>query len=220
MAVNAVTGLGMQVLIYKTPTEIVRVTNITSFPDIGSTPTTKDTTNKDNQIYESKIAGLQPLPVLEFALIAPPKNKDGSDLLSQLDDLDRNATYDIELTNPLGRSKRSGRAQVSVRNNSNNNDDVQMATLSLTCSALNKSTYFEAFQIFYDANGGKGPVPVDEGWYEASDVVTILDGKGLYYSSKQFEEWSTTPDGTGTTYQPGATLSLTENMTLYAQYGA
>jgi len=213
------TGLGMQVVIYKSQTDIIRVNHITSFPDIGGTPQTIDSTNKDNQKYQSSIQGLQPLPTLEFGFVAPPLSNDGKDLISRLQGLDRDASYDIDLNNPNGNAKNSGRAQVSVRRNANTNDDLQTGTLSLVLSRLSDDIFFEAFQLFYDANGGKGPLPIDLGWYEASDNVTVLDGAGLWFGNDVFAEWNTSKDGTGTTFAPGAVLNLTQNMTLYAQFG-
>jgi len=219
MAEDAVIGLGMQVTINKSRTETIRVNHITSFPELGSAPETKETTNKDNQGYRSYVQGLQDLPVMDFVFNAPPLAKDGSDLLSRLQSLDRSQTYDVELTNPLGKWKKTLRAQVSVRNNANTNDDVQTATLSLTASSSGPWKYYEAFQMFYDSNGGKGPQPVDLGWYEPSDNVIVLDGEGLYYGQTDFRAWNTSADGTGTEFLPGAVVNLTGNMTLFAQYG-
>ena len=209
----------MQVIIYKSQTDIIRVNHITSFPDIGSAPQTLETTNKDNQVYRSYIQGLQDLPVLDFGFNAPPLSKDGSDLLSKLQKLDRSETYDVELTNPLGKWKRTLRAQVSVRDNANTNDDVQTGTLSLTASRMSERLFYEAFQLFYDANGGKGPMPIDLGWYEPSDNITIMDGEGLYYGSTLFRAWNSMSDGSGAELMPGAVLNLTETMTLFAQFG-
>ena len=40
----------------------------------------------------------------------------------------------------------------------------------------------------------------------------------VYYAGKQFAGWNTKADGTGTAYAIGETITLTENITLYAQY--
>lgn len=219
-AEKGITGLGQSIFIFKSRNEVIRVDNVQGFPDIGSTPKTIDTTNKDNQTYTSSIKGLQELPVFEFTFLNPVMTKDGSDLMSKLQELEISGeSYDFELVNPNGKEKRTGRGQFSVRNNSNNNDDLQMCTLSLIVNRLSYRTFFEAYQLFYDANGGKGPLPSDIRWYEASDNASVLDGEGLYFGAMDFMSWNSARDGTGTDFAPGAEISLTQNMTLYAKYG-
>src|SRR5690606_28115733 len=52
------------------------------------------------------------------------------------------------------------------------------------------------------------------------DSVTVLGNAGdLVRSGYSFNSWNTEANGTGTSYEPGGSLTLTsENVTLYAQW--
>ena len=216
---EAASGLGMQLSIYKTPTEVLRIPQITQVPDIGSSPKAIDTSNKDNRKYTTSIPGLQDLGTLDFTFIAPPMDETGKDVLSELQKLDESKAYGVVFSNPNGRWKRNLSAYIAVRNAGNSNDDVQTAVISLTVASMSDMIFYKAFQIEYDANGGVGAVPVDNRWYEASELVTVMAGAGLMMGALPFLGWNSAKNGTGTSYAPGATLSLTGNMTLYAKYG-
>ena len=77
----------------------------------------------------------------------------------------------------------------------------------------------KSYTVFFDANGGEGSVLDARVTYDQS--LTLPDGKTLFYAGYSFVGWNTAPDGTGTNYTPGQTISgLTEeeNLTLYAQW--
>ena len=71
--------------------------------------------------------------------------------------------------------------------------------------------------VVYDANGAAGSV-TDNTAYSSGSQVTVQPADGLTYEGAAFTGWNTEADGTGTTYQPGATFNITETTTLYAQW--
>lgn len=76
------------------------------------------------------------------------------------------------------------------------------------------------YRVYYDANGGSGSEPVDVTEYETSDEVSVAaQGSLSKYSYYAFMGWNTSSDGTGTTYQPGATMTMpASDVTLYAKW--
>ncbi|MCO7175459.1 InlB B-repeat-containing protein [Sporolactobacillus kofuensis] len=77
----------------------------------------------------------------------------------------------------------------------------------------------QAYQITYDPNGGTGTVPTDPTNYSNGDSVTVKGNSGnLVKTGFSFNGWNTKADGTGTAYQPESALTVTGNVTLYAQW--
>lgn len=74
--------------------------------------------------------------------------------------------------------------------------------------------------VTYNDNGKtNGNVPVDATNYDSGDVVTVLGNTGnLEKTGFEFIGWNTAANGSGTPYAPGATFSITESVTLYAQW--
>ncbi|MCD7947999.1 MAG: InlB B-repeat-containing protein [Oscillospiraceae bacterium] len=74
------------------------------------------------------------------------------------------------------------------------------------------------YDVLYDANGGTG-VFVDTG-IPGGTAYTILSPEATVISRPGyvFTGWNTQPDGSGTMYQPGDTVTITGNLTLYAQW--
>jgi uncharacterized repeat protein (TIGR02543 family) len=71
-------------------------------------------------------------------------------------------------------------------------------------------------KITYDANGGTGSVAADYGYPDSA----LADGSALERSGFEFVGWNTQANGRGTSYSAGNTLSLTADVTLYAQWSA
>ncbi|MCD7947110.1 MAG: InlB B-repeat-containing protein [Oscillospiraceae bacterium] len=72
--------------------------------------------------------------------------------------------------------------------------------------------------VTYNANGGKGSF-TDVGLVFGSEYVILSPQEtGIYFENHIFGGWNTAPDGSGTTYQPGDVIVLTEDVTLYAQW--
>jgi uncharacterized repeat protein (TIGR02543 family) len=77
-----------------------------------------------------------------------------------------------------------------------------------------------AYLVTYSGNGNTtGTAPTDTASYKAGDPV-ILAGKGdLAKTGYTFTGWNSTADGTGTTWQPGASVSMpASNLVLYAKW--
>ena len=76
----------------------------------------------------------------------------------------------------------------------------------------------ELYSITYDANGATGAVPTDDTEYGPSDDVTVADADNLAMEHYTFAGWNTEAEGTGISIAAGATINLSENTTLYAQW--
>ncbi len=74
------------------------------------------------------------------------------------------------------------------------------------------------YTVTYYANGATGEAPTDGTEYTSGSSVTV-EGKGdLVKTGYTFVGWNTEDDGTGTTYVPGSTFSITSDTELYAQW--
>ena len=77
------------------------------------------------------------------------------------------------------------------------------------------------YSVTYDDNGSTGgTVPVDENSpYVSGETVTVLGNTGdLVKPGHTFMGWNTAADGTGTTYEPDGTFTITADTVLYAQW--
>ncbi|MBQ8833160.1 MAG: InlB B-repeat-containing protein [Paludibacteraceae bacterium] len=84
-----------------------------------------------------------------------------------------------------------------------------------TCSAQT------SYSVTYKENGAtSGNVPTDANSpYEENAEVTVLENTGnLAKTGHTFNGWNTRADGSGNNYTAGATFTITENTTLYAQW--
>ena len=77
-----------------------------------------------------------------------------------------------------------------------------------------KDTYFVKYDI---GKYGKALVH-DTKIYNSGDTATVLSAPASASSSRMFIGWSTNPDGTGDVYAAGSELTVSENITLYAQW--
>ncbi|MCD7947998.1 MAG: InlB B-repeat-containing protein [Oscillospiraceae bacterium] len=79
-------------------------------------------------------------------------------------------------------------------------------------------TVLGPYDVLYEANGGTG-IFVDTG-IPGGTIYTILTPEATVISRPGyvFTGWNTQPDGSGITYQPGNTVTINENLTLYAQW--
>ena len=79
-----------------------------------------------------------------------------------------------------------------------------------------RSTY----QVLYSGNGNTGgTVPVDTSQYVVGQNATVNFTLQPQKTGYNFYDWNTAPDGSGLSYQPGATFIIgTSNVTLYAQW--
>jgi uncharacterized repeat protein (TIGR02543 family) len=89
-------------------------------------------------------------------------------------------------------------------------------TLVVSSDVTLYGQWVAAGTVTFDANGGAGmvsPVTVITG----SDAV-LPGGAGFSNSGQVFSGWNTLADGTGTAYAAGATMTVSANATLYAQW--
>lgn len=78
------------------------------------------------------------------------------------------------------------------------------------------------YTLSYDANGaGTGAVPAAAGPTAAGGVVTIsLNSGGLTRPGFAFVGWNTSADGSGTAYAAGDSVTMSNDVVLYAQWTA
>ena len=71
--------------------------------------------------------------------------------------------------------------------------------------------------IIYNGNGGKGNT---NGETTDADTTIPIAPNGYTRDGYTFQTWNTKADGTGDTYRPGDSITLTGDITLYAQWKA
>ena len=89
-------------------------------------------------------------------------------------------------------------------------------TWHATTETATLNTNYANYTITYNANGGSGAPAAHSG--TASSTIT-LSSTVPTRSGYGFRYWALNTAGTGTTYAPGAKLTLTSNITLYAIWG-
>lgn len=78
------------------------------------------------------------------------------------------------------------------------------------------ATFVSYYTLSYDAGDGTGTV-TDATQYLYGDIATILGSSELTPpEGKEFYEWNTSSDGTGTSKQPDDGLIIVDDITLYA----
>ena len=98
--------------------------------------------------------------------------------------------------------------------NLNGQQQVSIDNFKLTSIAASST-------LVYNGNGSAaGSVPVDSNSpYPGGAMVTVLGNTGgLEKPAFMFSGWNTSADGSGTTYQPGGSFTISSNTTLYAQW--
>jgi uncharacterized repeat protein (TIGR02543 family) len=73
------------------------------------------------------------------------------------------------------------------------------------------------YTVTYNANGGGGSAPPSQTVY-AGTGITAGSGSGLSRDGYTFSGWNTAAGGTGTSYAAGGSLTISGNITLYAQW--
>lgn len=91
-------------------------------------------------------------------------------------------------------------------------------TTSYRVRAVRRFSTTETYDITYNGNGSTGgTVPTDSNHYPSGNQAVILGEGDLVRDGHKFMGWNTAADGSGTTYQEGATLTLgSADITLYA----
>jgi uncharacterized repeat protein (TIGR02543 family) len=73
------------------------------------------------------------------------------------------------------------------------------------------------YTVSYDLNGASGMSPAPETVSAGSGITLPVQGS-MYYADHTFLGWNTRADGTGTSYGENHWYSVTDNITLYAQW--
>lgn len=74
----------------------------------------------------------------------------------------------------------------------------------------------ELYLISYEGNHGAGPAPADQRVVVGASAR--ISENSFAREGYDFVGWNTSRDGTGTPYLPGATVTPTANVTMYAQW--
>ena len=72
--------------------------------------------------------------------------------------------------------------------------------------------------LIYDANSGSGTMASQSVPADATSKSVTVSANGFTRSGYRFTGWNTKADGSGTPYAAGASLNLTSDITLYAQW--
>ncbi len=101
------------------------------------------------------------------------------------------------------------------------------AKTGLTTSSVSSYAYTIATHtVTYSANGAtEGTVPTDSVNYESGSEATVLDNTGgllqtVETETNSFVCWNTSSDGTGDSYYSGDKISISSDVTLYAQFSS
>ncbi len=85
-----------------------------------------------------------------------------------------------------------------------------------TVITLKKYDGIDYYTVTYNANGGTGTMDVEQ----ISDLKTYVVSRCLFVRDHfEFIEWNTKADGTGVAFAADEEIVLTQNLTLYAQWG-
>ncbi len=97
-------------------------------------------------------------------------------------------------------------------------EEGKVPTVTVTSTYGTETPVAPTVTLTYEANGGVG-IPVRKD-YKLDETATIQSATDVDFTRTgyTFTGWNTRIDGTGTSYQPGTTLPMTEDTTLYAQW--
>ncbi|MCC8122657.1 MAG: InlB B-repeat-containing protein [Oscillospiraceae bacterium] len=109
-------------------------------------------------------------------------------------------------------------ADASVTYANLNTASVSQFTHPLNNYDINYAGGTECFLVTYDANGGSGGPYEDTAYAGTAYTVLTNSAAGITRSSYTFQTWNTEADGSGTSYAAGDSMSITADLTLYAQW--
>ncbi len=89
-------------------------------------------------------------------------------------------------------------------------------TLTSNLTLYAQWTANASISVTFVDNGGTGALAPVAG--PAGTAVSLPGGAALTYTGKTFTGWNTQANGSGTSYAVGSTITLTSNLTLYAQW--
>lgn len=92
------------------------------------------------------------------------------------------------------------------------NDVIEGIAADITLYAK----WINIYTLTYNANGGLGTQVDPNSPYLSGATATVMNNGFVAQEGKQFASFNTAADGTGTSYAPGASISMSANVTLYA----
>lgn len=95
---------------------------------------------------------------------------------------------------------------------------VSLVALADTITIGGTVGFVNVCHITYDANGGNGGYEAPSVTLGSTDTVCTLSETGITRRWHTFTGWNTAADGSGMTYLPGSAITLTGDVTLYAQW--
>ena len=156
------------------------------------------------------------------------KNPEGGDLSVYIS-TDGGTTYTTSLATGLTDqsdwtarsidiSSYAGQSNVVIVFIGTSNWGVGDAYLYLDDVAVTTSSAVTTFTLTYNANGGTGTMTDPSSPYTDGSTVTVMSNGFTAPSGKIFDGWNTAANGSGVSYAPGATFTIMDNTTLYAQW--
>ncbi len=94
--------------------------------------------------------------------------------------------------------------------------DAVTGDIAITVTAA-AAVVVETYTVTYDANGGLGTMVDANSPYDSGSTVTVL-ASTFTRSNYKFSGWNMAADGSGTSYSAHSKFTITENVTLYAQW--
>jgi autotransporter-associated beta strand protein len=92
-------------------------------------------------------------------------------------------------------------------------------TFTITANTVLYARWVEGFTVTYNGNGSTGgSIPVDPNTYTSNQTVTVLDAGTMVKAGGLFLNWNTAANGSGTSYNPSDTFTITQSTNLYAQW--
>lgn len=106
-------------------------------------------------------------------------------------------------------------------NTTENSGVKRNGTVTLTYGDISKNVKVtqnaQMFTVTYDANGGSGSMTDENSPYSYGETVTVK-ANSFTHTTLTFDSWNTAANGSGTSYTPNSTFTITSNVTLYAQW--
>lgn len=104
-----------------------------------------------------------------------------------------------------------------------NDSDWTNSTTTSSVYLFKLTEHMVGYDVIYDGNGyTAGTLPENATMLSSGDVHTVLAPtelrKDVGEDTWLFQCWNTAADGSGTEYRPGETITITEDVSLYAQW--
>lgn len=119
-------------------------------------------------------------------------------------DLGKRVTHEMAITG-------NDRKQIITRGNKL----IGMSNFTIKFVGTNRDEQEVVKTITYDVNGADVGDDFTE-TYNVGDQVIINDAQDIVYIGGHFSEWNTKPDGTGHSYYPTESITIWQNLYLYA----